>query len=76
LAQYYLDETEKQQSASNWPADTPKIDITMARGRVAEAAGQYQKALKDYTDVKGPEQKEAALRAKEIKKKLATEKQQ
>ena len=76
LAQYYLDETEKQQSASNWPADTPKIDITMARGRVAEAAGQYQKALKDYTDVKGPEQKEAALRAKEIKKKLAAEKQQ
>ena len=76
LADYYLTQTDKQQKSSTWPTDTPKISTTMARGRVAEAAGQNPEAIKFYRAVQGPEQGEAALRVKRIQTKLSAEKQQ
>ena len=76
LADYYLNQTDKQQDASTWPTDTPKISTTMARGRVAEAAGQDAKALALYRAVQGPEQAESALRAKRIESKPSAEKPQ
>ena len=76
LADYYLTQTDKQQKSSTWPTDTPKISTTMARGRVAEAAGQNPEAIKFYRAVQGPEQGEAALRVKRIQTKLSAENQQ
>jgi hypothetical protein len=76
LAEYYLDQTDKQQTAPSWPKDAVKISTTMARGRVAEAAGDFSEALKHYRAVKGPEQDEATLRVKRIESQLSSEKQQ
>jgi cation transport regulator ChaC len=76
LAEYYLDQTDKQQNASSWPKDAVKFSTTMARGRVAEAAGNLSKALKNYQSVKGAEQDEATLRVKRIESQLSSEKQQ
>ena len=48
----------------------------MARGRVAEAAGDFSGALRNYRAVKGPEQDEATLRVMRIESQLSSEKQQ
>ena len=75
LAEYYLDETEKQQTATSWPADAKAQDVTMARGRVAQDAGQLRKAINWYRKVQGPQQTEAKIRARDLSKQLSAEDQ-
>ena len=74
LAEYYLDQTDKQQTASTWPEGAVKRSTTMTRGRVAEAAGDLSKAVQQYREVSGPERDEAAQRIKRIQSKLSSEK--
>ncbi len=74
LALYYLDQTDKQQNASSWPTDAVKLSTTMARGRVAEAAGELSEAIQQYGNVSGPEQDEAVQRIRQIESKRAAEK--
>ena len=74
LAEYYLDQTDKQQTATTWPGDAVKLSTNMTRGRVAEAAGDLPKAVKQYREVSGPERDEATQRIKRIQSKLSSEK--
>ena len=74
LAEYYLDQTDKQQTAPTWPKDSVKRSTMMTRGRVAEAAGDLSKAVQQYREVSGPERDEAAQRVKRIQSKLSSEK--
>ena len=74
LAEYYLDQTDKQQTAPTWPKDSVKRSTMMTRGRVAEAAGDLSKAVQQYREVSGPERDEAAQRIKRIQSKLSSEK--
>ncbi|MDG2207927.1 MAG: hypothetical protein P8K78_08490 [Pirellulales bacterium] len=68
LAEYYLDEMDKQQTAASWPDDAPARDVTMARARVAEAADDRAKAVSLYERVAGPQKREAVLRIRKLKK--------